>query len=522
MWNKLANLANNNLIKYSYCKDVRTDMKNVIIVGAGIGGLCSAIRLLNRGCKVTILEKENTIGGVVNIKEGEGFSFDLTASIVMTPDIYTEIFKSVGKNYEDYIELIKLDPIYKVNYYDDTNYEFYSDFRDMSISLEKLQEGLSQEYMNFLFKSLNKYMMTKENFLTKPMAKVGEIITPSVICKAIKMRPLKSTDKYLSSLITNEKFKNYLMFQAMYMGIDPYKTSNLYSMIPTICHIYGLYYIKGGMYSYIKALEKLIIEMGGKIERNVNVKEIMIESNEVIGVEAGEKIYRADTVICNADFPYAIRNLFRLPIDEGNLYSTNYIEKKKCSCSVFMIYLGLKKKYDTLRVHNIYINQYFKDELEAPFMGELPEHPALYLYYPSAIDDTLCPKGKTVLNIMVRVPNLQCGKQMWDDETISSFRNKVMNQVRRVNGLQDIEYNIEYEDYLTPLQMKDKFNCYCGSAFGLSHKLTQSIYLRPHMKSKKIKGLYFVGASTHPGNGVSIITEGTKLLSDMVMNEEYE
>lgn len=497
-------------------------MKNVIIVGAGIGGLCSAVRLLNRGCKVTILEKESTLGGVVNIKKGEGFSFDLTASIVMTHDVYTEIFKSIGKNYEDYIELIKLDPIYKVNYYDDTNYEFYSDFRDMSNALENLQEGLSEEYMNFLFKSLNKYMITKQNFLTKPMSKIGEIINPSVICKAVKMRALRSSDKYLSSLITNEKFKNYLMFQAMYMGVDPYKTSNLYAMIPTISHAYGLYYIKGGMYSYIKALEKLIIEMGGNIERKVNVNEIIIEDNKVVGVEAGEKIYRADTVICNADFPYAIRNLFKLPINEGNLYASRHIEKKQCSCSVFMIYLGLKKKYDTLRVHNIYINQYFKDELEAPFRGQLPEHPALYMYYPSAVDDTLCEKGKSVLNIMVRVPNLQCGKQMWDEETIKAFRNKVMNQVRRVDGLQDIESNIEYEDYLTPLQLKDKFNCYCGSAFGLSHKLTQSIYFRPHMKSKNIKGLYFVGASTHPGNGVSIIIEGTKILSDMVMSEEYE
>ncbi|MGL5353839.1 MAG: phytoene desaturase family protein, partial [Clostridium sp.] len=124
-------------------------MSEVIVVGAGIGGLCSAIRLLNKGYKVTIFEKENTIGGKVNIKNNKGGNFDLTASILMTPKIYTEIFELVGKDYKNYIELIKLDPIYKVHYYDGSSYNFYSDLNKMVNVLEEIESDLSIEYLDF-------------------------------------------------------------------------------------------------------------------------------------------------------------------------------------------------------------------------------------------------------------------------------------------------------------------------------------------------------------------------------------
>ncbi|MGL5084719.1 MAG: phytoene desaturase family protein, partial [Clostridium sp.] len=314
-------------------------MREVIVVGAGIGGLCSAIRLLNKGYKVTIFEKENTIGGKVNIKTNNGASFDLTASILMTPKIYTEIFESVGKDYNNYIELIKLDPIYKVHYEDESSYNFYSDLNKMVSVLEDIEKDLSIEYLDFLSNSYKKYLLSRYNFLNKRMVSTGEILNYKSIRTGFKIMPLKSTKKYIYSKIKNQKLRDYLIFQSMYIGVNPFSNTNLYTLIPAISHTYGLYHIKGGMYSYIQALEKLIYELGGEIKVLNSVQEIIVDNNVTKGVVVNNEVHKSDIVICNADFPYAIKNLFKENIDEG-IYKTKNIDKKAYSCSVFIIYLG--------------------------------------------------------------------------------------------------------------------------------------------------------------------------------------
>lgn len=496
-------------------------MKKVIIVGGGIGGLCSAIRLLNKGYEVTIFEKEKTIGGKVNIKENKGAKFDLTASILMTPDIYTDIFKEVGKNHQDYIDLIKIDPIYRVNYYDKTSYDFYSDLKDMIDVLEDIQKGLSIEYLEFIDNSYKKYLLSKEYFLDKPMINKEELLCIKNIKRTLNINPISTSARYIEGKISNQKLIEYLIFQSMYIGVNPYTTSNLYSLIPTISHTYGLWYIKGGFYNYIKALEKLIYEMGGKIEIEKEVQQIAIENKSVKGVYVNNKIYKSDIVICNADYPYAIKNLFKSDIDE-DLYKQENIDKKKYSCSTFIIYLGLKKKYNNLNVHNIYISEDFRDSIESPFKGKLPEKPSLYIYSPSVQDERISGEYKQIINIVVRVPNLVGGDVKWDKESIGEFRNKIINTVKNIKELEDIEENILYEDYLTPIDLKENYNSYNGTAFGLSHKLTQSIYFRPHIKSKNTKGLYFIGSSTHPGNGVSIIIEGIKIVEQLIVEDFKE
>lgn len=490
-------------------------MKKVIIVGSGIGGLCSAIRLLNKGYEVTIFEKENNIGGKVNVKSSKEANFDLTASILMTPDIYTEIFESVGKNYKDYIELIKLDPIYKVNYYDGTTYDLYSDLDVMISKLEDIQTGLSIEYLDFLNHSYKKYMLSKENFLNKPMIDKCEIINIKSLNKMLDINPIVKVYKYINSKISNEKLRQYLIFQSMYIGVNPFTTSNLYTLIPAISHAYGLYSVKGGLYKYILALEKLIYELGGKIEIGKEVNEIILEDKIIKGVKVNNDIYHCDIVVCNADFPYAIKNLFKENIDEG-LYKSENICKKDYSCSVFIIYLGLNKKYDNLKVHNIYISEDFRESIEKPFEGKLSKDPSLYLYSPCVVDESVNGEYKQILNVVVRVPNLILKDIKWDKEDILKYRNIIINQVKSIKGLEDIEEHIEFEDYLTPVNLEEQFNSYKGTAFGLSHKLSQTTYFRPHVKSKSIKGLYYIGSSTHPGNGVSVIIEGTKLIEEQI------
>lgn len=493
-------------------------MKDVVIVGSGIGGLCTAVRLLKHGFKVTILEKESTIGGKVNVKEAQGFKFDLTASILMTPHIYTEVFDYAGRDYRNYFEFIKLDPIYNVNYYDGSRFYTYEDIDKMESELNKLDPDLFEQYKEFQNKSLRKYLIAERKLLSKPMVNIKELLSKEVLKSLNMIRPIKSSDKYISKIVENQKFRDYLLFLTMYIGVNPYTTSNIYTMIPAISHNYGISYINGGAYKYISALVKLIYDMGGKIETNTEVKQIIIKHHKVSAVKTENLIYKSDIVVCNADYPYAVRNLFHENI-EKELESEKHIKTKESSCSIFIIYLGLTKKFGELDVHNIYISSQLKRSIEQAFKGQVPECPSAYIYYPSAVDDTLCSEGKSVMNIMVRVPNLFYKDIEWNEENIRQLRNRTIDEIKNIKGLEDIEKYIEYEDYLIPEDLERIFNAYEGSAFGLSHKLNQTLILRPSLKEKMIHGLYFIGSSTHPGNGVSIIIDGTKVLADIILKD---
>lgn len=491
-------------------------MRKVIVVGGGIGGLCTAVRLLKQGYEVTVLEKEPRIGGKVNAKFKNGARFDLTASILMTPQIYTEIFEYAGKDYRDYFELLKIDPIYGVNYASGEKYNFYSDLGKMVKTLESIEYKLPIRYLNFLTKSLEKYLVSKKYFLNEPMIDATEVSNKKLIKEFMSISPFKSNSKYLNSVIRNEQIINYMIFQSMYIGVNPYKNSNIYSLIPAISHVYGLWYIKGGFYKYIEALEKLIYDLGGNIQTNITVEKIMIINNKVKGVISEKGDFKSDIVVCNADYPYAINHLL------NNKKKCLKVNKEDYSCSVFIMYLGLNKKYNNLQVHNIYIGEEFKKNIQSPFRGEMPEHPSLYLYYPSKIDDSISGKFESILNIMVRVPNLQYKKVKWDKKNINKFRNMILKEIEKINGLEDLKENILYESYLTPIQLKHKFNSYNGTAFGISHKLNQTTYFRPHLKDEDTKGLYFIGSSTHPGNGVSVIIEGTKILTKLIQDDIYK
>lgn len=492
-------------------------MKKVIIIGAGIGGLSTAIRLLSKGFDVEILEKQNNAGGKVNQIDDMGHKFDLTASVLMNPNIYKELFTYANKDYSKYIQMIRLDPLYRVSYYDGTSYDFYSDDNKNIETLESIEKYSSIGYLKYLSRSYEKYKIANTKFLEKPMTNLSEIINFESIANLIKINPLPSSYKFLSKYITNEKILNYLVFKSMYIGVDPFKQSNLYTLIPTVSKLYGLWYIKGGMYSYIKALEKLIYELGGKIKFNTEVNEILIENKKVKGVKSNNKFFNCDIVVCNADFPYAISNLIKSD-DLKDSYTKHKVDNLNYSYSTFIIYLALDKKYCSLKTHNIYIGENFKENLQKPFYGSIPDKPSLYIYCPSKLDSSMCLNSKETLNIVLRVPNLSYKNISWDNDTIKNTRNKIMDSIKNIKGLKDLESHIIYEKILTPNDLEKDYNAYNGCAFGIGHNISQVGYFRPHIKSKTVNNLYFIGSSTHPGNGVSVIINGSRLIVDDILN----
>lgn len=270
------------------------------------------------------------------------------------------------------------------------------------------------------------------------------------------------------------------------------------------------------MFSFINALAKVIDELGATIIKGVSVDEILFLKGKAIGVKTSKCIKKADIVVCNADFPYAMKNLIK---DE--YYKDKYTDKKisemKYSCSTFIIYLGLRKKCPQLAVHNIYLGKSFKENIEAAFIGSLPRNPSFYVYCPSRIDRSMVKNEGECLNIMLRVPNLFFKEIIWNENTINLLKNTILQELKNIKGLEDIEENIQYIDYLTPQNMECRFNAYGGTAFGLSPTLLQTNYLRPHFKSSKADNLFFVGSSVHPGAGISLVLNSSKLVTEKIL-----
>jgi phytoene desaturase len=491
--------------------------KKVIIIGAGIGGLSTALRLLHNGYEVEIYEKDETIGGRVNIIETETFRFDLSASILMMPDLYKEIFSYVNKDYRDYLEFIQLDPIYRLFSADKTILDFNNNISSLTMNLEGISKEDSLGYFKFISHVYEKYLIANEYFLQRSEDDLKDLFNIETLTKAFKINTLSTAYDYISKYIRNEKLREFLSFQSMYVGISPFNGPNIYTLIPVVSQLYGLWHLKGGMYSFVKALANVINELGGTIKTGVTVEEILFLKGKAIGIKTSKGIEKGDIVVCDADFPYAMKKLVK---DE--YYKDKYTDKKisemKYTCSTFIIYLGLRKKYPELAVHNIYLGENFKENIESAFTGKLPKNPSFYIYCPSRIDKSMVKNQGDCLNIMLRVPNLFFKELIWDKNTINLLTNTILKEMKNIKGLEDIEENIDYINYLTPQDMEYKFNAYGGTAFGLSPTLMQTNYFRPHFKSSKADNLFFVGSSMHPGPGISLVLDSSKLVTEEILN----
>lgn len=486
--------------------------KSVIIIGSGIGGLATAVRLLSQGYDVKIFEKEKTIGGKTNQLVHHPFTFDLTASILMTREHYEEVFYDANLDYRDYIEFIKIDPTYRSFYPDGTVYNFSKDLVSLIKTLETISKDDAVGYMKLLAEVYERYTITNTHFLQKSFEKPFDFFNISSLINARKTKAISTSDQLISKYIKDEKLQQFLNYQALYVGISPYEGPSLFTLVPVISQLYGLWHVKGGMYAYIKALEKAINYLGGKIETNYPVDEIIISEAKAIGIKSkkGEAVF-ADTIISNADFPYTMDNLIKSDNHKGK-YTTNKLNELKYTCSSFILYLGLKKKYPQFSVHNLYLNTAFKENIDAAFTGHLPVNPSFYLYCPSRVDDTMSETNGESISIVVRVPNLFFENIVWDQITVQIMRNNIISALKNIPGLDDVNDNIIYENHLTPQDLKDKFNSYGGTAFGLSPTLTQTNYFRPHLKSDRVENLYFVGSSVHPGPGASLVLLSSKLV----------
>ncbi len=493
----------------------RSKKKKVIIIGAGPGGLSSGMILASRGFDVSILEKETTIGGRNASIKINGFTFEVGPTFIILPQVFQEIFSLAGRKMEDYLDFRKIDPLYRLRFSDGRDFFVHNDKEKLKDEISSIFPGEEVGYEKWFKEHKNKFEKTYA-CLKVPYLRLYNYLRWKLLMALPVMQLHKSVIGVLDRYFKTKEMKMVTSFQAKYLGMSPWDCPGAFSILSYSEHNFGIYHSIGGIHKISEAMAKVIGEFGGKIELGKKVAKIITKNGRAEGIELSDGgIIETDEIIVNADFAYAMKNL----VSEKSrpTYPDKKIDRMKYSCSTFMIYLGLNKKYE-IPHHNIFFGNDYKKNVEQIFSGKgMPDSPAFYIQNASAIDSTLAPEGKSAIYILVPVSNLSQDFP-WKKRKYE-LRNLILKLIKERTELKDIEDHIEVEKIITPKDWQDDFNVYKGAVFNLAHNIDQMLYLRPHNQFNDIENLYLVGGGTHPGSGLPTILESGRIAADLIFKK---
>ena len=494
--------------------------KRVAIVGAGMGGLAAAIRLRLMGFDVEVFEKNEQPGGRVGrLREG-GFTFDTGPTLLLMTDVYRDLFAAAGRNLDEEIEPIKLDPNYRVHFGDGDSIKVSSNLPDLIPELERVEPGVTPRFYRFLEDACLKYRLGRSEFVERDFEKAGDFFGPRNLRLLLKTKAVNNYYRSVSKYFRTEKLRQTFSFQTMYLGLSPFKAPAVYALLPyTELAEDGLWFPRGGMYELIEAVARLARDLGVRIYPNSPVEEIVVVKNRARGVRANGEEVGADAVLANADLPYVYRELLPRSAGEGDFrWKLRKRERLLYTASAYMLYLGLDRKLDHMLHHNVYLSARYKENFKQIFdERKLPDDPSFYANVPSRTDEDAAPEGMEALYVLIPTPHLNDNVD-WSREG-DAFKERVYDLLERKARIEDIRKNIVYEKVKTPLDWCEEYNLEEGAAFGIGHGIFQVGYFRPPLASKTVRGVYFVGASTRPGTGVPLVTIGAKLAAERVGRE---
>ncbi|WP_204201139.1 phytoene desaturase family protein [Mammaliicoccus sciuri] len=494
----------------------------IAVIGGGVSGLAAASRLAANGHQVDLYEKNQQIGGRMNQIKQDGFTFDMGPTIVMMPEIYRDVFNYAQKNMNDYLEIKQLSHIYDVYFSETDQIRVPTDLAQLRDMLEGIEPNSTHGFMSFLTDIYERYEIARKYFLERTFRKPTDFYNPFTIYLGMKLKTFDKADNLIEKYVDNEKIQKILAFQTLYIGIDPKRSPSLYSIIPMIELMFGVHFIKGGMYSFVRALQTLNEELGTQIYTNTNVEEIIIDSKykRAEGLKVNGRIEKYDKIICTADFPYATSSLIKNE-HHPKKYTTQKIDNMDYSCSAFLMYIGVDKDLSKdILLHNVIFSKDFDNNINEIFSGEISQDPSIYVYAPSVEDKSLAPEGQTGIYVLMPVSELKTGDTDWSDEsTITQVKDIIYSKLSTIKALEDLKKQVVTEIIYTPKDFEGDYNAKFGAAFGLMPTLAQSNYYRPPNVSRDYKNLYFAGASVHPGAGVPIVLTSAKITVDAMLED---
>jgi phytoene desaturase len=486
--------------------------KRVLIVGAGPGGLAAAMLLARSGLQVTVLEGSSRVGGRTSSICGNGFRFDLGPTFFLYPRVLAEIFQAVGRDLRAEVELVRLDPQYRLIFGGGGELLATPVVERMERAIALLSPDDAASFRSFLADNRLKLASFK-TCLESPFRGWRDVLRSPVVKLLPMLRPWLSLDQELARYFRDPRVRLAFSFQSKYLGMSPFKCPSLFSILSYLEYEYGVHHPIGGCGAVTQAMARIVTELGGEIRLGEPVDEVLFDRRRAVGVRTPAACYSADAVIINADFAHAMTRL--VPNHLRRRWTDRKIARKRYSCSTFMMYLGIEGRYDHLDHHTIYMtNDYARNLDEIEERHVLSEDPSFYVQNACVTDTSLAPRGMSTLYVLVPVthqhPNVDWAKAR------GPFRDLVIRQLRQV-GIEDVESRIRFERVITPADWEQQHRVYRGATFNLAHNLGQMLHLRPRNRFEDLEGVYLVGGGTHPGSGLPVIFESARITSRLLL-----
>lgn len=487
--------------------------KQAIVIGAGPGGLASALLLAAAGVRVRIFERLPHVGGRTSLLEAQQFKFDLGPTFFLYPKVLEEIYQSVGYKLNEEVELKRLDPQYRIQFGAGGELNCTADVERMEREIARVNPADAPGFSRFIADNRRKFSLFRP-CIEHAFLSFRDVINTRMLKLLPEIKPHLSVEKYLRRYFQDPRVRLAFSFQSKYLGMSPFQCPSLFSILSFLEYEYGVYHPIGGCASITQSMARIASELGVEIALNEPVQEIIFAGRKAVGVRTASGTTMADAIVINADFARAMERL--IPNGLRRRWTNDKLAKKQYSCSTFMMYLGVDGREEVPH-HNIYISADYEKNLEdIESRHVLSEEPSLYVQNAGVTDPTVAPKGQSALYLLAPVTH-QHENVDWNRER-ERFRATVLRQARKV-GIADLERRIRYERIITPADWDRRYEVYRGATFNLSHSLTQLLHLRPKNRFEDVDGVYLVGGGTHPGSGLPVIFESARITSKLLLSD---
>ncbi len=487
--------------------------REVIIIGAGPGGLASAILLAAAGVRVRVLERLPMVGGRTSSIEADGFKFDLGPTFFLYPRVLEEIFAAAGTSLRHEVELVRLDPQYRIQFGAGGQLDCTANIAAMEKQIAALSPADAPGFRRFLAENRTKLGLM-EPCLETPFLGWRDLLQLRLLKMLPALRPHQSVDTYLKRFFRDERVRLAFCFQSKYLGMSPFRCPSLFSILSFLEYEFGVWHPLGGCAAVSAAMARVAERLGVEIRLNEPVKEILFAGRRATGVRTPSGVHHADAVVVNADFARAMERL--VPDALRKRWNNRQLAKKKFSCSTFMMYLGVEGTFD-LPHHTIHIaREYAQNLADIEDRHILSEDPSFYVQNACVTDPALAPRGCSALYVLAPVTH-QHANVDWTRER-ERYRALMFRQIRKA-GYDLDPSRIRYERVITPADWDSRYEIHRGATFNLAHTLDQMLHLRPQNRFEDLDGMYLVGGGTHPGSGLPVIFESARISARLLLQD---
>ncbi len=480
--------------------------KKVVILGSGFASLSAACYLAKGGCDVTVFEKNASFGGRARQYSRDGFTFDMGPSWYWMPDIFERFFRDFGKKTSDYYTLERLDPAYKV-FFKDQAVVIGDSLDKISAEFERIEKGSSAVLKRFIGKAKKNYEIAIGDMVYLPGQSPLELVTVETVRRMDQF--FRTISGEVRKLFKNPMLISILEFPALFLGAKPSNTPAFYSFMNFADFGLGTWHPRGGMYRVVEAMVSLARELGVTFRNKSDVSEILVANGRAMGIRIGRESIDADMVLSGADYHHTEQLMQKT----HRQYSESYWERKTFAPSALLFYIGFNKKLKNIEHHNLFFDTDFdlhaKEIYDRP---QWPSDPLFYINFPSVTDPTMAPPGcETGFFLMPLAPGLQ------DSTHLREKYLKILLQRFEAQTGNIIGNSISLKESFCINDFTEQYNAYKGNAYGMANTLSQTAFLRPGLRSKAVKSLYFTGQLTVPGPGVPPAIISGKLVAGLMI-----